>query len=285
MMDNNVLLNVKGLAAMALTAALITAPATAHEVEGEHPPVEEELAISAAVGADYNTHFILYGYDIWAAGDDWDQGTFNPFAEFTVDFEAFTFTGGTWWDVNDNAESSIGGDLQEVDVYAIIGFDIDKFSFGIGYQEWYYASQTEEVFDVSVSYDDSELLGDFAMTPTFVAHKLMSGGDIPGVRDSGWAYVFSVEPGFTLIESETYPVDISFPAAVGFGDSDYYADSGYAWSTIGVAMAMPLHFIPNKYGDWTFGAALKYYHTDDEAIPVNPEDEFVTGTVGVAASF
>lgn len=275
-------------------AGAMLAPSFGSQVFAEEkaaPVVEEEgPAISGLLGADFNSHFISWGYDVWGVGNEFGtDSTFNPYAEIGIDFTSFKFVAGTWWDVNSNVTSAIGGNLQEVDIYFGVFIPVDKFTFGIMYQDWMYAGQVEKVFDFSVAYDDSDLLGKFKMSPKFTAHKLSSGGEIAGVsgsdKDSGWAFLLSLTPGFTLMESESFDVALSFPIGIGFGDGDFYEDSGFAYVSLGVAAAIPLKFIPAKYGAWTISAAVVYYHTDDATIPVNPDNDFITAKVGFSVAF
>jgi len=80
---------------------------------------DEGLEVSGSLSLAGNTHFISYGADVWGAGSDLDDILFNPSIEITTEI-APGVTGilGTWWDVNDNAESNIGEDyVQEVDVW------------------------------------------------------------------------------------------------------------------------------------------------------------------------
>ena len=267
----------------AMLAPSIGSQAFAEDAADEGP------AISGVVGADYTTHFVSWGYDVWGVGTEFGtDATFNPYAELGIDFGSFKIIAGTWWDVNSNTTSAIGGNLQEVDVYFGVLIPVDKFTFGVMYQDWMYASQVEKVFDFSVAYDDSDLLGAFKMSPKITAHKLSSGGEIAGVKDSGWAINLSLTPGFTLMESESFDVAISFPINIGFGDDDFYQNNSgfaFAYASVGVAASIPLKFIPAKYGAWTVGVSLVYYHTDNASIPTNPDNDFLVGKVGVSVGF
>jgi len=264
------------------------------QVRAEEAAADEGPKITGLFGADYTTHFISWGYDVWGAGNDFgEDATFNPYAEIGIDFDLFKVVAGTWWDVNSNTTSAIGGNLQEVDIYFGVFVPVDKFTFGIVYQDWMYAGDVEKVIDFSVAYDDSELLGAFAMAPKFTAHKLMSGGELGGgaIKDSGWAFVLSLTPGFTVYESEAFDVNLSFPINIGFGDDDFYGSSqesiAFAYVSVGVAASVPLKFIPAKYGAWTVGISLTYYHTDTATIPVavNPDNDFLVGKVGFSVAF
>jgi len=269
------------------------------QVRAEEAAAEEGLKITGLVGADYTSHFVLFGYDTWAVGNEFGTDpTLNPYAEIAIDFDLFTVVAGTWGDINSNTTSAIGGNVQEVDIYFGIYIPVDKFTFGIGYQDWMFGGQVEKVLDLSVAYDDSELLGAFALSPKFTAHKSMSGGELTtlggttgDIKDSGWAFVLSLTPGFIPYESEAFNIELSFPINIGFGDDDYYGSSqnsfAFAWASVGVAASIPLKFIPAKYGAWTIGVSLTYYHTDSAVIPVatNPDNDFLVGKVGFSVAF
>ncbi len=261
------------LAAGALATPMLAAP-------------KAEAQVSGVAGADFYTHFVSYGFDVWGAGTDFgDNATFNPYAEIAFEIEDFSIVIGTWWDVNDNAPSSIGGHLQEVDVYFGVGYTYERFSFGITYQDWVYGGGTEKILDLSVGFDDSGLYGDseIALNPSFVAHKRVGSTNITG-DTNGWAFVFGIEPGFTLVESEDFTVDASIPVSLAFGTDDFYAESGFGFFSVGLAVSAPLVFIPEEYGEWSVGAGLTLYVTDEDAIG-NPDDTFLVGNVGFSVAF
>lgn len=253
----------------------------------EAPPIVEEdggLKISGSFNLDFNTHFISYGFDVWAGGTSWSNYTLNPSAALSFDFDYFSLEVGTWWDVNSNTTSAIGGQLQEVDVWYGISIPIDKFSVGITYQDWIYAGQVEQILDISAGYDDSEMWGDsgFALNPSVVFHQRLSG---EGLEDH-FAVVAGIAPGFTLVESETFGVDLSIPVNVGFFEGDFHGgeDSGFGYVSVGAQFSTPLTFVPAEYGSWALNYGLTFYYTDDSVIP-NEDEAFVTGNVGVSLSF
>lgn len=247
-----------------------------------------ESKVSGAVGVDYASHFVSYGVDVWGGGDDFygDDATTFVWAELSADLDPFSVTIGVWSDINDNAVSGLGGEIQEVDVYAGIGYSIDRFSFGATYQEWYYGADEERIVDLSMAFDDSDLLFDgFALNPSVVWHIRADGN---GAQEEGSAIVLAIEPSFTIIESDDYPVTLSIPAGVGiFLDDDFQGgtDDGYAYSYIGATVGMPLGFVPDGYGDWAVAANLTYYFTEGDAIPGNPEEDFLTGMISLSMGF
>lgn len=239
-----------------------------------------EAQISGVFGVDWYSHFISYGYDVWGGGDDFSEDTLNPYFELNWAMGDFNVFAGTWWDVNDNAASPLGSTLQEVDVWVGANYTIEGFTVGVTVQDWIYGGQTETILDLSVGYDDSELWGgDFALNPGFVAHHSTN-----ATGGSGWAYVLSVEPGMTAVESDDFTLDLSFPVAIGYGDSDFYAEDGIGFVTVGVAASVPLTFIDSAYGDWAANAGLAYYNTPDDKTG-NPDENFVVANVGVSVAF
>jgi len=241
------------------------------------PISEPEIgsAFSGTLSLDANTHFISYGADVWGGGSKWDSVLFNPSLSIDVDLGGgFTFNMGTWWDVNDQAVSSIGGQIQEVDIWAGVSYATGIFSVGLTYQQWIYAGQTEEIVDLSFGLDTF-------LSPSLTIHGRTdagaSGGKTGAVGVLGVSH--SVSAG---------PVGIDFPVSVAFASDGFHAgggSAGYAFASAGVQASMPLSFISAAYGDWALNAGITYYNTSTSAIPGNPTDNFVTGNLGVSISF
>lgn len=252
---------------------------------------EAEDKVSGTIGADLATHFVSYGTDVWGAGSDWNDPSVFVWGEVAWDFDLFTLTGGVWSDINNNVDSAIGGQIQEIDVYIGVGFDWEKFSFGVTLQEWYYNSITEHILDFSVAYDDTGLLwDDFAFNPSLVWHNRTGGEGL----EEGSALVLGIEPSFTVLDSEDYPVTLSIPVAVGLnapsitGDDEFYGDDAdsfdWAYASVGATLGVPLAFIPAEYGDWSAAANATYYFTDDDTVG-NPRDNFLTGMLSLSMGF
>lgn len=264
---------------------------------------ETTLGVSASVGGAYNTHFVSYGFDIWGAGTDFgENATFNPTFDLAIDlgngllpdgFAPLVAGFGIWADVNNNAADTIGGDLQEVDFYYSLGSGYGDFSFSVTYQNWLFAGGVEQVIDLGVSYDDSGLWNDsFALNPSLLAHKRISASQVVfndaagNPRSSnGWVYLLGIEPAFDIIESDAFPMALSIPVTVAFGDDEFFQEAGFAYVSVGAQFAFPLSFIPSEIGEWSASAGVTGYFTDDQAIPTNPDDAFLTGNVGVSLSF
>lgn len=241
--------------------------------------------IGVTIGYDYASHFVSYGADVWGAGNDFfsSEATNFVWADVAIDLEPFTINFGAWSDINDNAESGLGGSIQEVDVYVGISYTIDRFTLGAKYQEWYYGADEERIVDLSVSFDDSDLIFDgFALNPSFVAHFRVDGN---GGQEEESAYVFGIAPSFQLTEGD-YALTLTIPASVAFFTDEFQGgDSGFGYASVGATLSVPLAFIPVEYGSWSAAANLTYYFTDEDAIPGNPDDNFLTGMLSVSVSF
>src|SRR5688572_846532 len=104
-------------------------------------PAPEEDFFSGTLNLDYNSHFVSYGLDVWGDGNDLEGPTFNPALELTWGLPAnFSLILGTWWDVNGKVPSAIGGKLQEIDVWAGLGYKVGDLSITALYQNWIYGS-------------------------------------------------------------------------------------------------------------------------------------------------
>lgn len=262
-----------------LLGGAVSLPGQTYEMTGdealaETPPVEEPAvgsAISGSLSLDVNTHFISYGADVWGAGSDADF-LFNPSLSLnmalTDEFYAFT---GIWFDINDLAESGIGDDIQEVDLWFGLGYASGGWSFEVTYQEWIYAGDAERILDVMIGYAT-------VLNPTLVIHSRVDGN---GDQETGSVFVLGVSEG-TSFDS----LDVSLGANVAFNTDDYYGgDAGLTYISVGPEFAFPLSFISEAYGAWNVHGGIYYYYTPDDTVPGNPDENFLTGNIGIGLDF
>lgn len=242
--------------------------------------IEEEStdAVSGWMNMAWNSHFISYGADVWGGGTGWDDDTFNP--SIGLDFDlgsGFTASLGLWMDVNNYAPTSIGHSVQEVDVWAGIGYATGDWSFSLTYQEWMYGGDSERIVDLGIGYALS--VGEIALDPSVTVHNRIN--DFGGGGEEGTVVVVGVSPGTDL-----GPVSLSVPINVGFALTDDYftagGDTGFAYASIGLSGSYPLDFI--SIGDWSLDAGITLYTTSDD-VYANPDDTFVTGMLGTTLSF
>ena len=94
-----------------------------------------------------------------------------------------------------------------------------------------------------------------------------------------------ITPGSDLGKASRFPVHISLPLTLGFGDKHYFARRHFGFFSGGIALAVPLAFIPKQFGTWSLGASALYYRlgrTSAEFTNRGERDESVlSGTLSV----
>lgn len=257
------------LLAHSVTAQEAT-PAEARESTPPEKPDAPASPVSGTFSLDVNTHFISYGADVWATGTSWRDPLFNPSLELNIAAtDQLKFIIGTWWDVNDNAETSIGDKkIQEIDVWVGASYAFEKVTFKLLYQEWMYASQSERIIDLVVS-------GNVFLNPSLTIHSRIDSGL---TVDEGVVGVLGIAHNMSA-----GPIGLSFPLNVAFATDEYHGgDAGYAFASIGANASVPLPFLP---GNWSLNAGLTGYHTNEDVIPNNPDEAFLTGKLGLTLAF
>ncbi|MCW5954399.1 MAG: hypothetical protein KIT69_19280 [Propionibacteriaceae bacterium] len=152
-------------------------------------------------------------------------------------------------------------------------------------------STTQEVA-VGLAYDDSELLGPFALGPTAI-FAFETDNTSFGTTKGGYGE-FAVEPGLEvtvpMLDPEKYPVTLSVPLAVGISLYDYYNDGVddpiWGFFSFGLAATMPLAFIPEDFGAWSVGAGIRVLVLNDTLKAINSNDNpFPVGTLSLAMEY
>jgi hypothetical protein len=126
---------------------------------------------------------------------------------------------------------------------------------------------TSNNLSLALSYDDSDLLGAFALHPHFYFQQELNNhaglafkNGVPNSSNApaGQYYEFGIAPTHTFQEKATYPVTLTFPATAGFGSSGFFGQ-GFGYFSTGATVSVPLAFIPSAYGSWTTSVSGLYY--------------------------
>ncbi len=258
-----------------LTVLALTAMSSLHAIAGTSPKAPASVApppdtpfVTGSLSLMLNTHFVSYGQDIWGAGNSFDDPLFNPSLELVFDLGGgLKGIVGTWWDVNDNATSSIGNRIQEIDVWTGLSYGVGDFTFTLLYQAWMYAEQTEHIVDLKIAYADGFL------NPFLMLHGRV-GIDIPGFEE-GLVTQLGIAPSKTWGDL-TLTVPISVAADT---DGFHSGSSGFSFASGGISLAYAI----SKHVSFSIGATA--YYTNDSVIPTNPDDFFVTGSTGFTVTF
>ncbi len=109
-----------------------------------------------------------------------------------------------------------------------------------------------------VDYDDSELLGAFALRP-HVSYVRELQGNLGNGKSGGHGNYYEV--GIAPALPAFGPVTVTLPQTVGFGTNDFYhRNRTFGYFSSGVNASVALGFIPAAYGSWSVNAGATYYY-------------------------
>lgn len=239
-------------------------------------PVREivpESCITGDVGFDVVSNYISKGI-VWE-----NQGfIIQPYAD--LHFRTYKGSGlvssittdiGIWNSFQSHKGGAGAGSTTsnwfEFDFTAGMTLAIDKFT--ISPQFRVYESPSDAFRNVytagiTVAYDDSHLLGIFALHPyVFVelelVHTIGNGqrpGGAPG-NANGQYYEIGITPAHSYGNSLT----LSVPVKAGFGSGDFYqGNKGFGFISGGIDAAYALNFVPECLGKWTIHSGVTYYY-------------------------
>jgi hypothetical protein len=183
----------------------------------------------------------------------------------------------------------------ESDFYTKVGWTmLEDLSAGIIYTAYMSPNdffQTVQELALSLGYNDSKLLGPFALNPSvlvaFEVKGQADGGDHKGVYMQA-----GIAPSYTFAPESKYPVTLSVPLLVGLSLDDYYEfgtgdDSTFGYFQGGVGLAMPLKFIPATFGSWTIKTSVNLLHLGGNVRDVNKDRDRteIIGSVGIGFTY
>jgi len=142
--------------------------------------------------------------------------------------------------------------------------------------------------NISLAFNDTDVLGAFALHPHFTYLKELSGkaGNGPS-NQKGDYYEIGVAPGLPTFG----PVTVTFPVTAGFGSAGFYAEDetlGFGYFSAGPNVAVSLPFMPERLGKWTANVGATYYYlheslsTANAIRPSKNNDWMFDGGVGVS---
>ena len=85
---------------------------------------------------------------------------------------------------------------------------------------------------------------------------------------------------------DTDHFSLGIPVNVAAATDGFHAgDGGFAYTSAGLSASVPLKFISSDLGEWALNAGVTYYYTNSDVIPLNPDESFLTGSLGVSVAF
>jgi len=123
------------------------------------------------------------------------------------------------------------------------------------------AFSTARSIDANLTYNDSPLLGLWALHPHATVLWELGAPGFAGLKAKGWYYELGIAPSYTFLGKSNYPITLAVPATLGLGDSSgFYGNNNFGYFSAGPSVSVPLAFIPSGFGSWTLTAAYTYYY-------------------------
>ncbi len=279
---------IAALVAMPTLSWAGTAPKQIKPIKQSAPEKLQESAISGDLGMNVVTSY--YSRGILQTNH---SPSFQPYAD--IYFKAYEGDGAlnkavlniSVWDSFTNPATFTSKGLKnraawyESDFTPGIALTFGKLTLTESYFLYSYPNDslgTSSALNSKLAFDDSDLLGAFALHPAVTHLRELSNKTGAGASKGGNYWEGSIAPGISA-----GPVAVTFPIALGFGSNKFYIKDGYAYTSAGVNVAYTLP-VSKSYGTWTVNAGGTYYNTS-KAATGNASDNDVVGSVGMAVAF
>jgi hypothetical protein len=268
------------------------------------PPPPNTGRISLSGGIDVPTDYYFRGI-VQETEDFIMQPFFNlTFKLYEADEGVLTgvnFTTGIWNSLHwgPTGDKDLVGDPHNwYEADAIAGLSATFFkdlTLGVTYTAYTSPNgffNTVQEIALGVNYNDSKLLGPFALNPSLLI-AFETDGQADAGRNEGVYMQVGLAPGLTLLDKTSYPLTLTFPLTLGLSLSDYYerigvggGDDTFGYFSMGASLAVPLAFIPPSFGTWQLKATLQGLFLGDNLKAVNGGDGTeIIGTFGIAFSY
>ncbi len=278
-----------GAAACLLATCFAITPARAEEEKAEDDDPNTG-ALSLTFDNSFTTAYVFRGILNERDGLIWQPAidlSLNLFEAEEAIVRSVDLGVGIWNSIHSRDTGSTGngpGPMYETDYYPSLSV---SWAGGITSAITYYvytspnnAFRTIEEVTVDLSYDDSDLLGAFAVHPTatfaFETHRSSFGG-----IGKGAVVVLGIGPGLEVTlpfeGADKYPIGITFPVNLGLSMDDYYKNGAendtFGYATIGAHASIPVACIPARYGAWSITNGFDIYFLNDALEAANQNDE------------
>lgn len=204
---------------------------------------------SASIGAAFESEFVFRGKQL--AGP-----AVSPSAE--VGFDAGKGFGAYagWWGCYSADNSNALGEYEENDIYCGVTYSLENLTADFGYTAYTYpasGSANEHELKFALSYDTSEFLGDFALSPyaAFYYNFTYSGTTI----EAGLTYSAPVTA--WVLGEEWGTLDFNFFGAYADYKLGGMSDGGYAYAGFSADAVVKITEI------WSFSAGIRYAANND----------------------
>lgn len=249
---------------LASAAAATLAPALLAQ-EAISPKVEPRFSGSAAIGlAD---KYIYHGYVLEDQGAI-AQPEFEVLARFysgeglvtKASWRLYVFSSFQTHESRDEKPDAMIQAWYEVQVETGIVLELAKrFTLSVSYVRFEspnHAFIAANAAELILSLDDRDWLRAWALHPHVSWFRPFPGGWESS--DEGSYFELGIEPERSFGKGAR-SVKMSFPIAVGLGQKRYYLGEHFGFFSAGVAVSVPLAFIPSNWGAWNLDLSGSYY--------------------------
>jgi hypothetical protein len=274
------------LCSAAALAFGLAAPALADEAaETESASTEDGGLLSRFSGliqSDFtNVYFfrgILQERDGFIA-QPWGELYFSAYSSESGFLRDVTFGAGVW--ASFHTEETLAEDgphsLYETDWYPLISL---SFAHNISLTTTYFfytspngAFQTAQELNFKLAWDDSETFGRWALGP-YVNFAVETHNTAFGPNEGAGVQMGVGPTLFTLFEGSDMPVTFTAPIELGLAIDDYYEEEDgdentFGYLNFGLSASVPLAFIPETAGAWSFTLTGKGWYLSNTLAEAN----------------
>jgi len=287
------------LALCGFAAVPMTAQAGTDTASGKESKAVVEEAKKSYISGDLGVTFVSTYYSRGILQGPQGKHGFDAQPYLDLYFQLYAGTGfvdkvtlnlGLWSNIASDTKRSLNGPVTrglsswtEFDWMPGVSIVFAKnFTLTVSYFEFDYPSQAgspQRSINTSLAYDDTDLLGMWALHPhvTFLqeltGNNLSGGGHVglgvgpgfagiatPGISGKlGQYYEVGIAPSFTFMKSSKYAPTLTLPVTAGFGSSGFYG-TGFGYFSAGGTISVPLAFVPSGFGSWTANVGGTYYY-------------------------
>lgn len=204
---------------------------------------------------------------------------------------------GTAMSFQDNKTGAAPGSAlavwAEADVFVGVNVNVyDRLSAGLEYKAYTYPNNSGgDVHEINLllSYDDAGQWGDATILARGLQPHMLFGFEVSGSQaqdgSSGVYMEVGIRPSWSVLDDK---VLLALPVTIGLSLDDYYGASsnGYAYTSVGGEVVVPLKFLGSKFGNWKVKAGVEFLFLGNiKALNVGGDDFEVVGKVGLGVDF
>lgn len=159
----------------------------------------------------------------------------------------------------------------EFDYYVPIGITIaNEWTVTASYLDYEFpggAFNAQRGVQANVSFDDSKILGGFALHPRALILYNFQG--ILGIGQSNaWYGEVGVTP-TTTVGPKHCAITLTFPLLAGFGDAHFYPGASYGYFSATANGSVPLRALSRLLASWSINAGFTYYNLGQATADLN----------------